>query len=63
MLVIVIALVILSIFILKSLKEIPIVYAKQGKVQETSLLPIPLNPVGMIPIIFSIAFITFPYLL
>ncbi len=63
MLVIVIGLIILSIFILKSLKEIPIVYAKQGKVQETSMLPIPLNPVGMIPIIFAIAFITFPYLL
>lgn len=45
------------------MKEIPIVYAKQGKVQETSTLPIPLNPVGMIPIIFAIAFVTFPYLL
>ena len=63
MLVIIIGLIILSIFILKSIKEIPVVYAKQGKVQETSMLPIPLNPVGMIPIIFSIAFITFPYLL
>lgn len=63
MLVIIVWLIILSIFILKSLKEIPVVYAKQGKVQETSMLPIPLNPVGMIPIIFAIAFITFPYLL
>jgi preprotein translocase subunit SecY len=63
MLVIVIGLILLSIFILRSLKEIPVVYAKQWKVQETSLLPIPLNPVGMIPIIFAIAFITFPYLL
>lgn len=27
------------------------------------MLPIPLNPVGMIPIIFAIAFVTFPYLL
>jgi preprotein translocase subunit SecY len=45
------------------MKEIPVVYAKQGKVQETSILPIPLNPVGMIPIIFAIAFITFPYML
>jgi preprotein translocase subunit SecY len=26
-------------------------------------LPIPMNPVGMVPIIFSIAFVTFPYLL
>lgn len=63
MIVIVVGLILLSIFILKSMKEIPIVYAKQGKVQETSTLPIPLNPVGMIPIIFAIAFVTFPYLL
>lgn len=63
MLIIVLGLILLSIFILKSTKEIPVVYAKQGKVQETSVLPIPMNPVGMIPIIFSIAFITFPYLL
>lgn len=63
MLVIIVGLIILSIFILKSIKEIPVVYAKQWKVQETSMLPIPLNPVGMIPIIFAIAFITFPYLL
>jgi len=63
MLVIIVGLILLSIFILKSIKEIPVVYAKQGKVQETSMLPIPLNPVGMIPIIFAIAFITFPYLL
>ncbi len=62
-LVIVLILILLSIFILRSMKEIPIIYAKQGKVEETSLLPIPLNPVGMIPIIFAIAFITFPYLL
>jgi preprotein translocase subunit SecY len=27
------------------------------------VLPIPLNPVGMVPIIFAIAFATFPYLL
>lgn len=63
MLVIVVGLILLSIFILRSMKEIPVVYAKQGKVQETSILPIPLNPVGMIPIIFAIAFITFPYML
>lgn len=56
-------LVILSIFILKSLKEIPVIYARQGKIQETSKLPIPLNPVGMIPIIFAMAFISFPYIL
>lgn len=54
-------LVFLSIFILKSLKEIPVIYARQGKIQETSKLPIPLNPVGMIPIIFAMAFISFPY--
>jgi len=55
-------LVLLSIFILKSLKEIPVIYARQGKIQETSKLPIPLNPVGMIPIIFAMAFISFPYI-
>ena len=63
MLVMVLVLILLSIFILKSIKEIPIVYARKGKVEETSILPIPLNPVGMIPIIFAIAFVTFPYLL
>lgn len=57
------SLMILSIFILKSLKEIPVIYARQGKIQETSKLPIPLNPVGMIPIIFAMAFISFPYIL
>lgn len=62
MLFIVLGLILLTIFILKSQKQIPIVYARQGKVQETSLLPIPLNPVGMVPIIFAIAFVTFPYL-
>ncbi len=56
-------LVILSVFILKSLKEIPVIYARQWKIQETSKLPIPLNPVGMIPIIFSMAFISFPYII
>ncbi len=63
MLVIVLVLVVLSIFILKSLKEIPIIYAKQGKAQQSSLLPIPLNPVGMVPIIFAMAFVSFPHLL
>lgn len=62
MLVLVLGLLLLSIFILKSVKEIPIIYSKQGKVQETSKLPIPMNPVGMIPIIFSIAFVSLPYL-
>src|SRR5690606_31411807 len=51
MLVIVLGLILLSIFLLKTIKEVPIIYAKQGKVQESSSLPIPLNPVGMIPII------------
>lgn len=63
MIVVVGSLIILSIFILKSIKEIPIIYARQGKVQETSKLPIPLNPVGMIPIIFAMAFISFPYII
>jgi len=63
MLVIVLGLVLLSIFILKSVKEIPVVYARRGKVEESSSLPIPMNPVGMVPIIFSIAFVSFPYLL
>jgi len=62
MLFLVLGLILLSIFILKSIKEIPIIYARKGKVQETSILPIPLNPVGMIPIIFAIAFVSFPYL-
>ncbi|HRX63597.1 MAG TPA: preprotein translocase subunit SecY [Candidatus Absconditabacterales bacterium] len=63
MLVIVLGLIILSIFILKSTKEIPIIYARKGKVQESSILPLPMNPVGMIPIIFAIAFVSFPYLI
>ena len=62
MLVIVLVLIVLSIFILKSVKEIPIIYARKGKVQESSILPIPMNPVWMIPIIFSMAFVSFPYL-
>ena len=63
MVAIVLVLVLLSIFILKSTKEIPVIYARQGKVQQSSILPIPLNPVGMIPIIFAMAFVSFPYLL
>ena len=63
MLVIVLVLIVLSIFILKSVKEIPIIYARKGKVQESSILPIPMNPVWMIPIIFAMAFVSFPYLL
>ena len=56
-------LVILCIFLIKTMKEIPVIYARQGKVQQTSVLPFPLNPVGMVPIIFSVAFVSFPYLL
>lgn len=56
-------LVILCIFLIKTMKEIPVIYARQWKVQQTSVLPFPLNPVGMVPIIFSIAFVSFPYLL
>lgn len=63
MLIIVLGLIFLSIFILKSIKEIPVIYARRGKVEESSSLPIPMNPVGMVPIIFSIAFVSFPYLL
>jgi len=63
MLALILVLILLSIFILKSIKEIPIIYARRWKVEESSSLPIPMNPVWMIPIIFSIAFITFPYLL
>ena len=63
MIVIVLGLILLSIFILKSRKEIPVIYARRGRVEESSSLPIPLNPVGMVPIIFSIAFVSFPYLL
>ncbi len=63
MIVVVLVLVILSVLIIKTRKEIPIIHARHGKVQETAILPIPLNPVWMVPIIFSIAFVTFPYLL
>jgi preprotein translocase subunit SecY len=59
----ILVLIVLSILILRSVKEIPIVYSRQGKVQETSVLPLPMNPVGMIPIIFALAFASFPYLL
>lgn len=62
MFVIVLALVLLSILLIKTRKDIPVVYARQWQVQETASLPIPLNPVWMIPIIFAIAFATFPYL-
>jgi len=63
MMVLILGLIILSIFILKSIKEIPIIYARKGKVQESSIMPIPMNPVWMIPIIFAIAFVSFPYLI
>ena len=63
MIVIVLVLVVLSILIIKSIKEIPIIYAKQGKAQQSSLLPIPMNPVWMVPIIFAMAFVSFPQLL
>lgn len=63
MMIIVLALILLSIFVLKSIKEIPIVYSRKWSVKESSMLPIPLNPVGMIPIIFAMAFVSFPYLI
>ena len=56
-------LIVLSILLIRTKKEIPIIYAKSWKIQETSVLPLPLNPVWMIPIIFAIAFVSFPYLL
>lgn len=59
----ILVLILLSILILRSIKEIPIVYSRQWQVQETSVLPLPMNPVGMIPIIFALAFASFPYLL
>ena len=62
MVAIVLVLIILSIFILKSTKEIPVIYTRSGKVQQSSILPIPMNPVGMVPIIFAMAFVSFPYL-
>lgn len=62
MVVIVLVLILLSIFILKSTKEIPVIYTRSGKVQQSSILPIPMNPVGMVPIIFAMAFVSFPYL-
>lgn len=63
MLLIVLVLVVLSVLLIKTRKEIPVVYARQGSMQETASLPIPLNPVWMIPIIFAVAFVTFPYLI
>ena len=62
MIVIVLVLIILSVFILKSTKEIPVIYTRSGKVQQSSILPIPMNPVWMVPIIFAMAFVSFPYL-
>lgn len=53
----------LCIFLIRTMKEIPVIYARQWKVQQTSILPFPLNPVGMVPIIFAIAFVSFPYLI
>lgn len=62
MVAIVLILVLLSVLLIKTRKEIPIVYSRQWSNQETASLPIPLNPVWMIPIIFAVAFATFPYL-
>jgi len=45
MLFIVGVLIVLSILLIRTRKEIPVVYARQGKVEETAVLPIPLNPV------------------
>ena len=62
MIVIVLILILLSVYILKSTKEIPVIYTRSGKVQQSSILPIPMNPVWMVPIIFAMAFVSFPYL-
>ena len=62
MVAIVLVLILLSVFILKSTKEIPVIYTRSGKVQQSSVLPIPMNPVWMVPIIFAMAFVSFPYL-
>ena len=62
-LVLVSILALLAILLVKTLKEIPVIYARQWKIQQTSTLPFPLNPVWMVPIIFAIAFASFPYLL
>lgn len=62
MIAIVLILILLSVFILKSTKEIPVIYTRSGKVQQSSILPIPMNPVWMVPIIFAMAFVSFPYL-
>jgi len=62
MIAIVLVLIVLSIYILKSTKEIPVIYTRSGKVQQSSILPIPMNPVWMVPIIFAMAFVSFPYL-
>ena len=62
MVAIVLVLIMLSIYILKSTKEIPVIYTRSGKVQQSSILPIPMNPVWMVPIIFAMAFVSFPYL-
>lgn len=61
--IIMLILIVLAIVLIRTKKEIPITYAKAWKIQETSVLPIPLNPVWMIPIIFAMAFVSFPYLL
>lgn len=61
--VIMFVLIVLAVLLIRTRKEIPITYARAGKIQETAILPIPLNPVWMIPIIFSMAFVSFPYLL
>ena len=62
MIAIVLILILLSVYILKSTKEIPVIYTRSGKVQQSSILPIPMNPVWMVPIIFAMAFVSFPYL-
>lgn len=60
---IVLSLIILSIYLIKTVKEIPITYSRQWKFYDTAILPIPLNPVWMVPMIFAMAFVSFPYMI
>lgn len=59
---IILVLIVLSIILIKCIKQIPIIYSRQWSAEQTSFLPVPLNPVWMIPIIFAISFVSFPYL-
>jgi preprotein translocase subunit SecY len=55
-------LVIITLFT-EAYRNIPITYATRGSQAQKSHLPLRLNQAGMIPIIFSVAMITFPVLI